>query len=242
MNLCIDIGNSRAKLAVFSGDNLVESGIANSDQLHLALEKIFKTAPEIDHIALLATGDVPAHLVNQMQEKASVFQLDHTWKLPFNNRYRTPKTLGLDRIALVAAAALKYPNTNCLIIDAGTCITYDFLNTHGDYLGGAISPGMLMRYRAMHEQTARLPHLYPQEDPSMLGDTTENSMHSGVVNGIALEIDGWINHYQSEYEDLTVILTGGDSEFLSKSLKNAIFAHSNFLLEGLNYLLEINKV
>ena len=242
MNLCIDIGNTRSKLGLFKDRELLESAIANTAQLSEAVSKIMENYPDIDQIGLLATGDIPDDIQAYLESHTTVRILDHTWEVPFQNRYRTPQTLGLDRIALVSAACLRYPNTNRLIIDTGTCITYDFINMQNDYLGGAISPGMHMRYKAMHEHTARLPNLYPDTPDGMLGDTTDNSMHSGVVNGIAMEIDGWIDHHLAEYEDLTVILTGGDIDFLSKSLKNAIFAHSNFLLEGLNYLLEINNI
>ena len=128
-----------------------------------------------------------------------------------------------------------------MVIDAGTCITYDMINDYGEYLGGAISPGLLMRYNALHSQTSKLPQLQKEDPIDLIGNSTETCIHSGVVHGISLEIDGLIDQYSSRFSHLTVILTGGDAQFLSKRLKNTIFAHSNFLLEGLNYLMEYNK-
>jgi type III pantothenate kinase len=146
----------------------------------------------------------------------------------------------LDRLALAAAATQQCPNTNTLIIDAGTCITYDFVDANAQYLGGAISPGLQMRYNALHNQTAQLPLLQPSDTNSYIGSTTDTSIHSGVVHGIVQEIQGVISTYSSDYSDLTVILTGGDANFLRKQFKISIFANSNFLLEGLNFLLDYN--
>jgi len=160
--------------------------------------------------------------------------------LPFNNLYKTPKTLGLDRIALIAAAVDQYQNKNVLVIDVGTCVTYDFVNSKNEYLGGAISPGLTIRYEALHNLTAKLPLLKPDDSDYFIGNSTESSIHSGVINGLVNEIDGTIQQYQSTYQDLTIILTGGDTNFLAKKLKSSIFANSNFLLEGLNHLLKIN--
>ncbi|MCV6629972.1 MAG: type III pantothenate kinase, partial [Flavobacteriaceae bacterium] len=153
----------------------------------------------------------------------------------------TPNTLGIDRIALVSAAYAKYPNQNVLVIDAGSCITYDILSANGDYLGGAIAPGIEMRYKAMHQYTTKLPLLRQKEPEHFIGDSTEKSMHVGVSFAIFCEIEGLLTEYKQYFKDLTVILTGGDAEFLSKRLKSSIFANLNFLLEGLNYLLEYNR-
>ena len=140
-------------------------------------------------------------------------------------------------MALVAAFAKAYPEKNGLIIDAGTCITYDFINAKGHYKGGAISPGIHLRYQALHNLTANLPLLEVQMPETIVGDRTETAIHSGVMMGIVKEIDGVIDQYQSDFNVDIVILTGGDAEILSKRLKNSIFAHSNFLMEGLNYIL-----
>jgi type III pantothenate kinase len=160
--------------------------------------------------------------------------------VPFLNLYATPSTLGIDRIALVAASVNGFPDKNVLIIDAGTCITFDFITNKNQYLGGAISPGIRMRYKALQNQTANLPLLETNMPENIIGDSTASSIHSGVINGVLNEIDGNIEAYKSNYEDFTTILTGGDANFLSKQLKSSIFANSNFLLEGLNFILQYN--
>ena len=180
-------------------------------------------------------------------EKASieadlkVVELNHKLRLPFKNCYKTPKTLGVDRIALVSASVNQFPDQNVLVIDAGTCITYDFVTQRNEYLGGAISPGIRLRYESLHNLTANLPLLKKRQPENIIGNSTKSSIHSGVVIGVVKEMDGVINQYKAEHQDLTVILTGGDANFLSNQLKNSIFANSNFLLEGLNYILHLNS-
>jgi type III pantothenate kinase len=149
--------------------------------------------------------------------------------------------LGIDRIALASAAVHLYINKNVLVIDAGTCITYDFINSENEYLGGAISPGISLRYKSLHTFTDKLPLLEANNSKLLIGNSTATSIHAGVVNGVLYEIDGFIEAYKNNYENLTVILTGGDAHFLRDTIKNDIFANSNFLLEGLNHILEYNK-
>ena len=161
--------------------------------------------------------------------------------MPIKLAYDTPETLGVDRLGLAVAAYFHNPHKNTLVIDAGSCITYDILTAEDRYLGGAISPGINMRYKALHNQTAGLPLLEKVMPSTIVGSNTKMGMHSGVVNGVCLEIDGVVTQYKDLFKDLTVILTGGDAHFLSKRLKNTIFAHSDFLLLGLYRLLEHNK-
>ncbi|MGK4566100.1 type III pantothenate kinase [Flavobacterium sp. 3HN19-14] len=162
--------------------------------------------------------------------------ITHNDSFPFQNDYETPLTLGIDRMVLAAGATLQFPNRNRLVIDAGTCVTYDFVDENNHYLGGAISPGFRLRYESLHNYTAKLP-LLPLENPEhFIGKSTNYAIHSGVVNGLVNEIDGFISQYQQQYSNFTIILTGGDAEFLAKRLKNTIFANSNFLLESLNAL------
>ena len=142
---------------------------------------------------------------------------------------------------MVSASVQKYPYNNTLIIDAGTCITYDFVTNKNEYLGGAISPGIRMRYQSLNKLTAKLPLLETELPKDIIGNSTKNSIHSGVIFGVLKEIEGIIEVYVSKYKDLTVILTGGDANFLSKQLKSSIFANSNFLLEGLNFILQFNS-
>ena len=147
----------------------------------------------------------------------------------------------MDRLALVSAAVFKYPEQNVLVIDAGSCISYDFVDSKANYHGGAISPGLKMRYKAIHRQTDRLPLLAPNLPNQIVGNSTEECIHSGVVGGVVHEIEGTISYYRSNFPNLIVILTGGDANFLCKQFKISIFVLSNFLLHGLNSLLEMNS-
>ena len=197
--------------------------------------------PKIGKAIVSSVGKLkPSHL-SVLENEIDVIELSHDLKLPFENLYATPKTLGVDRIALVSASVEQFPDRNVLIIDAGTCITYDFINTKNEYLGGAISPGNPIAISgSLNNLTANLPLLDTEMPQDILGDSTQNSIHSGVVFGVLKEMDGIIDEYHRKYSDLTVILTGGDTKFLSNQLKNSIFANSNFLLEGLNFILEYN--
>lgn len=241
MNLVIDAGNTQVKFAVFRRSKLlhVQAGLHADFGMHV--KAIFEQYPNIGNAIISAVSNLEPHCVELLMVFCKTYVLSPKSKMPFKNSYATPQTLGPDRIALATAAFYHKPKGNTLVIDAGTCITYDMVNDHGEYLGGAISPGLYMRYNALHEYTDKLPLLTPESILDFIGNATESSIHSGVVNGITLEIDGVISQYQTRFSHLTVILTGGDAQFLSERLKNSIFAHSNFLLEGLNQLLEYNK-
>ncbi|MDZ7847381.1 MAG: type III pantothenate kinase [Owenweeksia sp.] len=158
--------------------------------------------------------------------------------LPFKLKYKTPETLGLDRIALAAAAAHDYPGKNCLVIDAGTCLTYDFIDRERNYHGGAIAPGLKMRYQALHHFTARLPLVAHRAEVELIGDSTETSIQAGVAGGIFYEVKATIEAYQMRYPGLITVLTGGDYAAFEGLSKNGIFAAPEFLLHGLNNILE----
>lgn len=241
MNLVIDIGNTRVKYAVFENGKNIYFQSSESSLFLSIIKELFDIYPKIDHALIASVGSMMQKEQEVVSLFCKVYVLNNRSKLPFKNSYATPQTLGMDRVALATAAFYQNPRGNTLVIDAGTCITYDMVNDAGEYIGGAISPGIQMRYKAMHDQTAGLPLLRPQEILDFIGNSTETSMHSGVVNGVVQELDGVIGQYHARFQDLTVILTGGDSHFFAKRLKNTIFANSKFLLEGLNYLLEYNK-
>ncbi|MGC1516937.1 MAG: type III pantothenate kinase [Maribacter sp.] len=241
MNLIIDAGNTSIKLAVFRKKEMIHLQTVAKVDFVKAIKQLFGQFPKITNGIVSSVGSLSRDEMNVVAVFCKLHELTHRSKFPFKNSYASPQTLGVDRLALVTAAFYHNPNHNMLIIDAGTCITYDILNDYTEYLGGAISPGVQMRYTAMHQQTAKLPLLEKRELLDYIGNTTENCMHSGVVNGVGLELDGVINQYKGRFKDLTVILTGGDAQFLSNRLKNTIFADSKFLLKGLNYLLEYNK-
>lgn len=241
MNLIIDVGNSLVKSAVFQRDEYLKTYWASLKDFPEKFQEIKKEYPEIRFSIVSSVVKDISWIEEVLKKETRLFVLDEEIKLPFKNKYATPQTLGKDRIALVAAGAKQYQNKNLLIIDAGTCITFDFKNDKNEYLGGAISPGLEMRFKALHQFTANLPFVEFEGEAHLIGDSTQNSILSGVVNGAVAEIDGLIERYRVENKYLTVILTGGNAQFLSKRVKNSIFANPNFLLEGLNYILESNK-
>jgi type III pantothenate kinase len=240
MNLVIDVGNTLVKFGVFDAGKLIFKFASRKEDFIDSLSKISTSYPSIKNTLVSSVGNLTEEQSNFLKVKCPFYNLDRNTKLPFNNKYATPNTLGVDRIALISAASKQFPNKNVLVIDAGTAITYDFINSSNEYLGGAISLGITMRYKALHNYTARLPLLEMKSSELLIGDTTESSLHSGVFNGVINEIDGFIEAYKKKFDDLTVILTGGDAHFLRDSIKNDIFANQNFLLEGLNYILEFN--
>jgi len=240
MNLVVDIGNTKVKAAVFESNTLISFESFQEDDFEKIISKFLQEHP-IKACILASVKKDRSDILKILAQIPYFIQLNHTTSIPFTNLYSTPKTLGIDRIALVAATTNLYSHQNALIIDAGTCITYDFINKDQEYLGGAISPGIQIRYRSVHDYTSKLPQLQASEVYSLIGDSTETAIHSGILNGVVQEIQGVINQYQAKYPDLTVILTGGDTKFLSKQLKNSIFAHQNFLLHGLNRILTFNN-
>ncbi len=241
MNLIIDVGNTNVKLAVFKGHELMYKKRIPLDNILQEIDDLINEIKGVDKAIISSVGRLKAGDIEKISRQFDLLVLDASTKVPFQNNYKTPATLGVDRIALVSAAVSRYEYRNVLIIDAGTCITYDFINSEKKYMGGSISPGVRLRYQSLNNLTANLPLLETKMPDNFIGDTTAESIHSGVIQGILNEIDGNVIEYENNFKDLTVILTGGDSNFLSKQLKSSIFAHSNFLLEGLNYILEFNS-
>lgn len=241
MNLIVDIGNSRIKAAVFLSDKMLYSEIIERNDFVAAIQQIQSKFPKIVDVLISYVGKMESNWETFIQENFKLLKFSSTTPLPFKNRYKTPNTLGSDRIGLVAAAQHKFPNKNVLVIDAGTCITYDFLNQDGEFIGGAISPGLQMRLKALHTFTETLPLLKPEEQTEFIGKDTFENIQIGTLTATSLEIDSFIALYTENFKNLTVILTGGDHLLLSNHIKNSIFASSNFLLEGLNSILEFNK-
>jgi len=236
MLLTIDVGNTRIKVAVFEHNKQLDFFIFETDEALKNFKNIFKKYSNLQKITLSSVGKLDEEVLNYIKSQFPTEIITHLSKFPFKNLYTTPETLGIDRMVLAAGATLQFPNQNRLVIDAGTCITYDFINSNNEYLGGAISPGIGIRYKSLNEYTSKLPLLSISNDFKIIGDSTKNAIHSGVINGVIFEIEGFISQYSLKNQDLTIILTGGDSDFLAKRLKNTIFANSNFLLESLNLL------
>ncbi|WP_400076674.1 type III pantothenate kinase [Winogradskyella sp. R77965] len=241
MNLIIDVGNTFVKFAVFKNDKLIEKISFELSEFKKQYKNIRKDFPKLKCAIISSVGRLSKKQIELVDDDLNLQELNYKTKVPFKNSYKTPKTLGADRIALASASINQFPDNNALIIDAGSCITYDFVTDKNEYLGGAISPGIGLRYQALHNLTANLPLLEKDQPKTIIGNTTESSIHSGVVIGVIKEIDGVIDQYKGKHQDLTVILTGGDANFLSNQLKNSIFANSNFLLEGLNFILDFNS-
>lgn len=241
MNLIVDVGNTLVKLAVFDGKSQIFKKTVLKSDFDKTLDFLLEDFSKINRAVLSVVGSFSEKSRAKLEKHFKLFVITQDIKLPFENDYSTPETLGYDRIALVSAAASQFKRKSTLIIDVGTCITFDFLNSEGHYKGGAISPGIDMRYKALNHFTERLPLLDANMPQHLIGNSTQTSIHSGVINGVIFEVDGIIEAYKQENQDLTVILTGGNAHFLRDRLKNSIFANPNFLLEGLNYLLEQNQ-
>ena len=238
MNLVLDIGNSYIKIALFEKSELIQK-FQFSDNFE---KNILDTLSnyEIKYSIISNVGKIENTMIELLNNTTNLLFLSNQLKFPFKNLYNSKNTLGQDRLALVSAAAFKFPKDNVLIIDAGSCITYDFKNFKNEYLGGGISPGISMRFKSLNSFTANLPLISSTNSFKLVGDTTKNSLISGVMNGTVSEINGIIKQYFEEFKNIKIILTGGDSNFLRKRIKNSIFADQNFLLKGLNKLLEDN--
>ena len=240
MNLVVDVGNTRTKLAVFKNKELKKIITVAKEEVLVSIKLLFSDF-SIQNAIVSKVAEIPEETINYLHKATQLFILDSRSKVPFYNSYKTKNTLGIDRVALVAGAAIQYPKNHVLVIDAGTCITYDFKNDKQEYFGGAISPGLAMRYKALNNYTAKLPLLTIESPKNFIGSSTADAIHSGVVNGLVQEIEGVIKQYKTKFLHLTVVLTGGDTKFLSKQLKSSIFANQNFLLEGLNEILIFNN-
>lgn len=232
MNLVVDYGNSSAKVAIFDQHELKEKHtyIQPDDLKH------FIEATRADNFIISSVSE-KAETALSWSRAPHKFILTHKLPLPVKVLYATPHTLGVDRIAGSCGAAQLFPGRNTLVIDAGTCITYDFTDREKQYHGGGISPGLKMRFQAVHTFTARLPLVNPAENPELIGNSTESSIQSGVVNGTIAEMEGIIERYRQKYADLQVILCGGDAAFFENTLKASIFASPELVLIGLNNVL-----
>ena len=240
MHLVTDVGNTRIKVAVFESDIISEQKFFLKSGFLETIKYFFQKYPKIDHWTVVSVTDYPTVEINQIENLFDVRanMISKTSNFPFHNKYATPETVGLDRLVLAAGATILYPNQNRLVIDAGTCVTFDVIDDQNQYLGGAISLGLQMRYQSLHHYTAKLPLLEAKMPNHWIGNSTETSIHVGVVNGLIAEINAFTNQFIATNENFTIILTGGDTLFLAKRLKNTIFANSNFLLESLNAIFQ----
>lgn len=238
MNLVIDIGNTRTKIAVFEKGKI----LSYSAYENLTADDIEKAATGnvISHCIVSSVRDIEKTIHDFLVSRFQVTILDESTPLPIKNHYETPETLGKDRIAAAVAASRMFPDRDALVIDAGTAITYDLVLGGKIYMGGGISPGLSIRFRALNAFTGKLPLISDISPAPLAGANTTDSIRSGVINGTVCEIEGIIGMYRSKYPSIEVILTGGNHYFFDKQLKIKTFAAPNLVLEGLNIILEYN--
>jgi type III pantothenate kinase len=240
INLVIDIGNSRTKIALFNQHDLM----FNVPMDHLAVSHVkmlLDEHPQLKKVILSTVKPSDEELKNFLAENFDEFlELDHRTKLPIENLYETPETLGKDRIAAAVGANELFPNQNLLIIDAGTAITYDLVSEKNQFVGGNISPGLEMRFKALNHFTGKLPLVGYQDDFEPIGRNTTEAIRAGVQNGLIFEIARTIDLFNRNYQNLQIIMTGGDSNFFERKLNYSIFVHFNLTLIGLNRILEHN--
>ena len=239
MDLVIDIGNTLQKLAVFSDEGVLLNLFSEKKLSISFLENLFCQYP-IERAIVSSVREDDNSSLRWLEKKTQLIRFSSNCRLPIRLQYATPETLGTDRIANAVGANTLYPNKNVLSIMAGTCLVADFVNEKGEYLGGSIAPGMRMRFKALSQFTARLPLVEPENIDFFVGDSTQNSILSGVMNGIIQEINGIIRQYSRHYSPLKVILSGGDAELLQNSIKKRIFAAQNPILIGLHKILKLN--
>lgn len=255
--VAIDIGNTRSKIAWFSSERQIVNHLSPDDLwivetnlLEKELERILQDFPihtemSVAWISTAAKFPIQDFTCWQRLQKSPIFvPIDANFPFPIQNAYATPTTLGTDRIVSVIAAQQQAKDVAVLVIDAGTAITYDFADEKGVYLGGGISPGLRMRFRALHEFTARLPFITEKQHTDLVGDSTQNSMLSGVINGTIAEIQGTIARYKVEKRfPISVFLTGGDALFLSEKLQDIDYIDEQLVLKGIAFLMlnERNK-
>jgi type III pantothenate kinase len=239
MNLVIDIGNTRAKVALFQADKPVRDGILELSE-PASLFRFLGPNKAAKLILSSVVKQLPAFLEDYLVSIPSI-EFAHDTPVPIQNKYESASTLGGDRLAAAVGGWKRYTGADLLVIDAGTCIKYNFVSAAGEYLGGGISPGINMRFMAMHNLTGKLPLIEANEDfDHLIGSTTQDSLLSGVMNGILEEVEGIINRYKTQYHEVQIVVTGGNYHFFEKRLKKRIFAHPNIVLEGLNEILEYN--
>ena len=238
MNAVIDIGNSSAKVGIFNNFDLIEKH-SFPDESSLIREGLKDFSPDWLLVSSVKGFEYPFEAIFKSVKK-KYFYLTPSLSLPLVNLYKTPQTLGFDRIAAACGAWQKFPHQNSLVVDVGSCLTFESVTARGEYCGGGISPGLNMRFKAIHAFTARLPLLKPSKPEALIGNTTDTCIQSGIIYGMEAEIEGVISRYYEIFKELKVILCGGDTQFFENRLKGPIFAIPELVLHGLNSILISN--
>jgi type III pantothenate kinase len=242
MKIIVDIGNTLTKIAVFNKMEMVD--FTRTECLSQEIVKnLLAKYPAVSTGIMASVKNIDPALIRFLRSKINLLQLDAATPLPFQNKYITKQSLGYDRIAAIAGASEIYPKNNTLVINAGTCITYDLITAENEYLGGGISPGIRIRFNSLNTFTNKLPLIEPndEQEADLVGSDTEKSILSGVLNGIIAEVDGIIKRYKLKFPELKIIISGGDYKYFDRNLKNNIFATPNIVLKGLNRIHDFNE-
>lgn len=243
MNLCIDQGNTRTKIAVFQDDGKILFAKVYNFFTKKDVEQLFVQYPEMDvivsSVAVVEFSVIEALL--RMSRFMVVF--NSRTPVPVVNAYDSPETLGSDRLAAAVGANYLYPNENLLIVDAGSAITYDFVNEHNTYCGGNIAPGISMRFVSLHEYTNKLPLVTVDKDRTLpfFGKNTRDAIAAGVMQGVVFELQGYRHTLLEKYRSFRTVLTGGDAPYLAEYLSETVICEESLVLIGLNRILEYNK-
>ena len=237
MKLVIDIGNTSTKLALFEGKDVFLT--SNINNCHLKSIQEFVANKEVSAAIISSVKKINSEILSVLDYYKG-FILSENIPVPIKNKYKTPDTLGKDRLAAVVGAHSLYPKKEIIVFDAGTCLTMDFVSEKGEYIGGRISPGIEMRYNALHTFTNKLPLVQQEKTAPIIGNDTDSSISSGVQQGVLSEVKSIISDYRLQKPDTVAVITGGDCFFFEKELKSSIFANPNLVLIGLNEILDFN--
>jgi type III pantothenate kinase len=238
ITLCLDFGNTRLKAALFKEHQLQQTITLSDKPVEHLLAIINEARPQTSILSSVINH--PKEIEDLLQQHTRFHKLSNLSKLPFSIPVGKPETVGADRLAIAAAAVHLFPNQHSLVIALGTCITYNFINKDHQLVGGSISPGMEMRFRAMHEYTAKLPLVKGDWNVPLIGYDTVSNMQSGVILGMAKEIDGIIDAYKERFSNFNAVLTGGNLPFFESHLKNEIFADPELIFKGLYAISQVN--
>lgn len=239
ITLCFDFGNTRMKAGIFHDDVLAEVVVLENDGVELIENLINQYKP--DKSILSSVINHNPEIETTLASRTRFHRLNHLSKLPFTTPVGKPETIGADRLALAAAAVHFYSGRHNLVIGLGTCITYNFINKNREFIGGAISPGMEMRLKALNYYTAKLPLEKADWNVPLVGYDTRTNILTGVVMAMAMEINGFTESYGEKFSNFNVLLTGGDIPFLASHLKSKIFADADLIFKGLYALSEVNN-
>jgi len=238
MNLVLDFGNTRIKAGLFDGEILKKTLV----EFNIQTLFIFLKKHQFDKIMVATVVELPSETIDLIKSKGKLSFFEASTPTPLRNFYQTINTLGSDRLAASCGAYLQFKGTAFLVIDAGTCLKYNYTDKNGNFLGGGISPGLAMRFKAMHEQTNKLPLItFDENYHDLIGNNTQSSIRMGAQLGMIAEVKGIMEEYKQFNDTLNIVLTGGDAPFLQKGLKNGIFADPDLILKGLNSILNYQQ-